>query len=181
MSDPAINDRATYATTDRPVVPERLFGVPGAEQLWSDIATCYESDIEPWVEPAEEPEPGRSTSIEEWTVRDATDHLPPIDWIVDHVCEWAADNGMLDEYGFEDFERHGRDEDVVRAFQAALNVWSSKVHYRMADQHVATYTITWDDEGEPLVDGERMYGVPLDNGHTETSPNAVENGRSTDV
>ena len=46
---------------------------------------------------------------------------------------------------------------AIACFQKALDLWASKVPYWMADQHVASHWITWDADGNPLIDGQRIY------------------------
>lgn len=132
---------------------ERLYGVPGAERMDFDLASAYESQIEPWHDEHD----NRPLTIEEWSVCDTVSHVPPVDLILDNACEWAGDNGLLDEDGFYAFENAARRDDVRAAFQAALDLWASKVKFRMADKCLRTYTVTWDEHGNPLVDGEPLY------------------------
>ena len=131
----------------------RLYGVPGAEHLHFDPAACYETDIECWVDEHDR----RPRLIEEWSVKDCTDHLPAADDLLLWMVEWTGDHGELDEDGFGAFENASKKDDVVAAAEALRTLLASKVGYRMADQHLRTLTVTWDDQGEPLLDGEPMY------------------------
>lgn len=135
----------------------RLYGSEDAEVLFFDIADVYETDIEPWVDEHDR----RPRTIEEYTVHPAEYHLPAADDIVEHVIEWIADNDVT-EGVFDGWETASKHEDVQQAFRDALNLLASKVTGRMADKLVATHTITWDDHGAPLVDGEPLYRKSAD-------------------
>jgi hypothetical protein len=132
---------------------KRLYGVPGAEVLHLDPAAVYESAIDPWVDEHDR----RPWEIEEWTVAEKIDRLMRTVDIVERVVEWTVDDTCPDEQACEDIERAGRDPEVVAAFESARQVMASKLNYEYADKRVATHTVTWDDQGEPLLDGEPMY------------------------
>ena len=90
-------------------------------------------------------------------MRPVADHLPSVDWIIETVLENVAEEGLLDEHGFEDFENACFADDVKAAAEAFRESVASKVKYRMADTLVATHEVTWDDNGDPLIDGEPLY------------------------
>lgn len=129
---------------------ERLFGVPDAENLHFDLADAYEAQIAPWVDEHDQ----RGWQIEEWTVHPPRDHFPTVDHVIEHIVEWVADCGETDE----GFDEHLYAEADRAAVEAMLQAWADRITYRMADERVATHEITWDDDGEPLVDGVPMYG-----------------------
>lgn len=133
-----------------------LFGTPGAEQLYIDLATAYEYWMEDGFPP---PDALTVVEFEEWTVVPATGHLPRVDRVLDFVVEWTAENGDLDEYGAEAFEKAATHEDVKVALATALDLLASKVGYRMADEKVATHVITHDAEGRPMLNGELLFPV----------------------
>ena len=133
--------------------PDRLFGIPGAEQLHLDLVSCYESDVDPWVD---EPEHAPKV-IEEWTVRPVVDHVPKAEVIIDEILEWIGEAGELDEYGFEAFSDACHGDDVKEAVEAVRVLIGSKVRYRMAEKLVAEHKVTWTADGEPLIDGEPLY------------------------
>ena len=130
---------------------DRLFGVPDAENLHFDLASAYESEIEPWIEDG-----GRAPGvIEEWTVHPPEYHLPSAERIAEDIIENAADDTTE---GYYDATAHiWKEADVLAAAEALRQVIASHITYRMADKKVAEHQITWDDEGEPLVDGQPMY------------------------
>jgi hypothetical protein len=129
-----------------------LYGLHGAETLFLTAADVYETYIEPAEDPA-----NRDTSwvIEEWSSHPPTQHLPPADWVLETVVEWIDDDGEVTDC--DDWDDAARHPEVVAACQAMLNLMASKVSYRMADQHLRDLTVTWDENGEPLLDGEPMY------------------------
>lgn len=128
---------------------ERLYGVPDAEHLHFDIATAYELQVEPGLDVHDR----CPAVIEEFTVHPPERHLPTADrileWIIEQTCE---DGDVSEEYAerLADIDAIG----VVEHFRSSL---ASLVTYRMADKRVAEHQITWDELGEPLVDGEPMY------------------------
>lgn len=126
---------------------DRLYGRPGAEYLYDDLATVYEEAD--WGE-----RPDR-VEIEEWTVTEPIEHLPNATTALEYLAECACDE--LVEHVWCTWETAATDPDVVAAMQATLELLASKVTGRMASKHVATHTITFDDEGEPILNGERLY------------------------
>lgn len=124
---------------------EHVFGVPGAESLQDSAAAVWESELD-----------GRDAEdypfeIEEWTVRPIRDHFPSADTLIEYVMErWLEDE--VDEYFYEDCVNAARTEEA----EEFLSKWASRVHYRMADNIVATHQVTLVD-GEPYLDGEPMY------------------------
>lgn len=131
---------------------KRLFGVPGAEVLYLDIAEAYESDIEPW----READDSRRWEIEEWTVHPPIYHLPSVSAILDFVSEQVCENGELTE-GVWDHWTFGGDEIEAAAEALRQVVAAQQGNGRMADKLIATHVITHDGSGAPLLDGEPMY------------------------
>jgi hypothetical protein len=138
---------------------ERLYGLPHAEHLERDIATVYEGEIEPRWDPDDRPD---SVTVEEWTVHPPIEHLPPVDTLLEWAADWASDNADLDTTGDEQLRDATQPPAVAAAFRHALAVWADHITYRMAKDHVATHTITWDPNGEPLVNGAPMYAARMD-------------------
>jgi len=134
---------------------ERLWGVPGAEVLYDDPATCYDAHI---GEVTDADTSGTPFRIEEWSAHPPRYHMPCVQTVAAWVAEWVADNGDTNEYGLCDFEAAAVDAEVDAALDAALDVWATKITHRMADRLIATHTVTWDDAGGPLLDGDPMYG-----------------------
>lgn len=133
---------------------DRLFGVPGAENLHDDIAAAYEVQIEPWVDDHDR----RPRVIEEFTVHPPEYHVPPASHIVEWLVERIAEDGEVDEGYYEHLQRTvEKHPDVLAATEVLRATLAALVTYRMADKRVAQHAITWDDAGEPLVNGEPMY------------------------
>ena len=145
--------------------PPMLYGIPGAEELHDDPAACFEADIEPWWEDGDHMVD--AWEIQEWTSHPPRHHLPTIDWIIDHVAEWLADDGEITEQGMDNWERCARDADVVAALDVWLDRWASKVGYLCADRHVRTLTVTRGPDGQPLLDGDPLYhaATPQEDDH----------------
>lgn len=134
---------------------DRLYGLPHAEHMHFDLASCYESDIDDWdAEPEVEPP---TYIIEEWSVRDCVDHVPSVDTLLDWLSEWTCENGEIDEDGCDTFTDAMRHPDVKAEARRFLDFCAARISYRMADKLVATHTITWDADGEPLDNGEPIY------------------------
>lgn len=130
---------------------DRLYGVPGAEEMHVDLAGVYECQVEPWVDEHD----SRPHQIEEWTAVPLGSALPSADVVI----EWAAEMAYEDvgDGAAEAIDDPAKDPEVVRAFAVALDLWASKIKYRMASRLVRTWEITWDPAGEPLADGEPIY------------------------
>lgn len=133
--------------------PQRLFGVPHSETLFGDLAECYESQIEDYADEHDR----RPRVIEEWTVHPPEYHLPSADRIVDWLVEQTGEDGEVDEGFFEHMENMAQRADVLVAAEALRSALAAQITYRMADKRVAEHAITWDEAGEPLVNGKPMY------------------------
>lgn len=131
--------------------PSRLFGVPHAETLYTSVADAYECQVEPWADDHDR----RPRIIEEWTVCEPISHLPSAASIAEQVFENACDDAPD---GYFDAGAHvWREDDVQAAAEALRQAIAGHITYRVADTRVAEHQITWDEQGEPLVDGEPMY------------------------
>jgi hypothetical protein len=140
-----------------------LFGLPGAETMRDSIADVYESDIEPFIEWDSDPE----WIVEEWTSVPARDFAPDPAVLAQQVAEAVADNMGAEE--FDAFERAATAPDVIAMFGAAIGALVDRVGWRMAGTHVASYAISWTDEGVPLLNGQPLYGT-MDPTVTEDAP-----------
>lgn len=128
-----------------------LYGLVSAEHLYTDPATVWESEVEPFGPHAD------SIVIEEWTVAPQRNHLPDADDVLEHIHETACDRMETDEGWCDHMQAAVKKPDVVAATEALLDLIASKNQYLMADQLVATHVLTFDAKGEPLYDGEPMY------------------------
>lgn len=169
---------AIQPKVDQTAIDPHLFGVEGADRLWYDLATCYESDVEPWADVhSEDPAKWTPRVIEEWTTHGPTYHLPAIDHMLEWIGEWTADCGEVDEGWFDGYIDIAKSAEVQAAAKALYAAIAEKQAYRMAKDVVRKIIITWDAEGEPLADGVPLYGPP-DSGRTETPGSSDQNGRS---
>jgi hypothetical protein len=131
-----------------------LYGLIGAEYLQNDPATVYEN-WECHVEPEDRPE---RLVIEEWSSEPLGKKLPDSWSVIEHIIENASDDlGFEDAY--EALHNAGENPEVVVAFDAALKLWASKMEHgwRYGDTLLRELVITWDESGEPLIDGEPLY------------------------
>lgn len=126
---------------------ERLFGLPGAEQLHREPAEVWESDIEPHLDEYDQ----EAWDIEEWTVSAARTHLPSAERVIDWILSTFDD---VDEYGYDAFDNASRESESE--VESMLEAWASRVTYRMAHTLVATHRLTLVDE-QPFLDGEPLY------------------------
>lgn len=132
---------------------QRLYCTPGAEECYFDPAAAYENQIEPWHEPAD----GDRREIEEWSVHPPEYHVPSADSIVDHLIDLIIDDGELGEGGCDQLVAAIRDADLLAAAEALRSTVASKLTYRMAHKCLRSMWVTWDEAGDPLLDGEPMY------------------------
>ena len=132
---------------------QRLYGLPGAESMHFDPETVYETSIEPYVDEHDR----RPQVIEEWSVLPPISHVPLADSILEYIVEWVAEDGMITEGGYEQWDRLTKDPEIIAAAENLRTVLASKVQFRMADRHLRDHLVSWDEEGEPLLDNQPMY------------------------
>ncbi len=132
-----------------PPEPERLWGLPGSETMFSDPIELYDAEVEPWL--TDETDSG-PWEVEEWSVRPTIDLLPHSAAILEWIADWVFDNGEVDE-GFRDnYIAKTACDEVVAAAKALRQAIASKITYRMADEKVATWVLTRDPETDnPVV------------------------------
>lgn len=131
---------------------EFLWGLHGAETFHTDPAACYERDLKQ----AAHPDDRHPREIEQWTSLSAGHFLPSPAEVAEYVAEWGADN-MGTDGAAEAWDEARRDPEVVAAFAVASQLLASRVAYWMCGDLVATHTVTWTDDGSPLLDGEPPY------------------------
>lgn len=132
--------------------PQRLYGLPFAEVMHFDPATVYESEIEDQSEDYPE-----RVEIEEWSVHPPEYHLPSADAVIEWMILWAAENGEGDEGLFDSFQGVATTPEIRAAAEALRSTIGAQVKYRMADTHLRSLWVTWNEDGEPLLDGEPLY------------------------
>lgn len=131
---------------------DRLYGRPGDEYLCDDLATVYEQAECDWDE-NHRPD---LVLIEEWTVAEPIEHLPTAAIALEGIIEHYVSEEVV-ECVWDSWEDATAADEVIASMQATLDLLASKVTNRMADKHVATHIVTFDDEGEPILNGERLY------------------------
>jgi hypothetical protein len=99
----------------------------------------------------------RPRIIEEWAVMPATSHLPSAEQVLEYMAEWVGEQGEVDEYGCDHWAFGVTDPDVVAAAENLRIVFASKISYRMADKMLREHLVTWNEAGDPLLDGHLMY------------------------
>lgn len=122
---------------------DRLYGLPGAEQMQSDLETVYEQ----WLDDFMPFDDGDSivlvdqvVTIEEWSVKDCVASPYDVEAAVENLIERLGDEGTEDYY--DALESAAQSAEVLAAFQAAADLLCSKVGYRMADELIVTHTVT---------------------------------------
>ena len=143
--------------TDAYRTSERIYGIPGSERLYSEVAEAYETQIDGQVDEDD----NTPRVIEEWTVAPSISHVRSASSIVEDLIEDAAADAPEDMY--DSISHLDTDPDVLAAAEALREAFASRITYSVADKMVAEHVITWDDKNEPLVDGEPMY-VPSHSG-----------------
>jgi|GEM_PF-6318819 len=131
-----------------------LFGLEGAETMDDDIGATYER----WLDDLfDDDDKSGSLKIEEWSSRPLGESLPSAERILEWVADMCGDD-CWDDDALEAVQRGSGRPEVVAACEAFRAEFASKITgWRMADRLIATHLITWDDAGEPLVDGEPLY------------------------
>lgn len=124
MSDP---------TPDEKVV-DRLFGLPAADELESDI----DGVVAMLTEPGE-------YEVEEWTCRPPIGHLPTSLDLGEFVAESTTET--TEEFDAQVWDAIYSDE-VKAALDVALALIATRVTYRMADRCVATHRIRVTEDGD---------------------------------
>lgn len=134
----------------------RLWGTPGAERMELEAASAYESQIDGF-DGSDDP---KEWVLEEWSVAPRGSSVPVASSILEWMVESAADE--LVEGGWEDLEDIARRPEVIAAAETLRQAMASRVRFWMADDLLATHSVTFDDAGEPLLDGEPMYERRVD-------------------
>jgi hypothetical protein len=129
-----------------------LFG--DDEELFRDVADYYEALIEPFREDEDDRTP---RTIEEWDTHPPRYHLPDVERVIGFLCEHVADWGEVCENGYEAFESAIDTPEIRSGVERLLDAIARNVKFGMARTKIAEHTLTWDDRGRPLVDGELLY------------------------
>lgn len=130
-----------------------LYGLEGAERMYLDPAEVYESEIDPDVEIGI----AGSRTIYEWSVHPPIYHVPSAVDIVERLTYSIVEDGEIEEPCSDEWESRAKDPGVLAAAEALRVVLANTITSRMADKILRTLTITWGEDGEPLIDGEPLY------------------------
>lgn len=134
----------------------RLYGLDGAEYLHTTPESCYESDVEDYYyDDCDQSELHLQppVEIEEWDVHPPEYHMPNADRLLEWIEEWTYDNGEL----MGDFELPIHEPTVKGAADILLATIANYTGFRMARNKLRSRWVTWDEEGNPLLDGNPMY------------------------
>lgn len=151
-----------YLESDWYAVFERWIddhGVANAEQLTpAEIAAITEGDCDLTASG------NVGLEIIEWSSLPLSKYLCTADRVVDYIVECLSDDDIT-EGAWGALGRKASaiasDPDLLDAVNNALVVFGMvvdrEVTYRLADKEVATHWVTFDSDGRPLYDGERMF------------------------
>jgi hypothetical protein len=132
---------------------EFLYGLPGAERFFTDPAECFETEIDP----CDATRMSHTWIIEKWTALPARDYLPDPGYAAEQVAERAADDMGIDGVWDDHWGKACVDTEVIEAYRAAGELMASKVSWLMCGEKVGAHTVTWSEDGSPLLDGQPMY------------------------
>jgi hypothetical protein len=134
-----------------------LYTTKGGEIAYGSIAECYEAEIEPHGGEITTPQ-----TIEAYTSKLAVGGFPDRQELLDHITTlYAEDEESPDDDGAT-VEIIRGSEAVQVAIDALLDACKASVTYRWCSELVTSFTVTWDDQGEPLIDGALLYGRSAD-------------------
>lgn len=152
MSDPG-TDQTDHTRSQPQSDDERpLYGLDFDEYLHDDPESVYEL----WADDRDVDDRPERLEIIEWSVVTMGTFLPDADRVIDRVMSRLEDEPIFEE-GYEAILQ-AADDDVRAAFKSAVDLWSSKIHgWRQADKELRRLIVTWNEQGEPLLDGEPMY------------------------
>lgn len=102
---------------------------------------------------------GCTLELFEWTTHPPRHHLPSVDRVAEFLSEWAAECGDLVEEVSLHFDKAVKDPLVAPIIDLLLDQVAARVEGRMADQHVATHTVGWED-GEFKIIESRFVPEP---------------------
>lgn len=97
-----------------------------------------------------------SLEIVEWSTAPVGERLLSVDRILETIYDHFADDAEYEDAS-DDLERQLGKPEVIAAFTAARDLLASKMTFRYADRKLRVLTVTWDENNEPLLDGEPMY------------------------
>ena len=137
--------------------PDRLYGTRGSETLYGDLVDVYQYDIEPYYEQSDTDLGTAAVEIEVYDVHPPRTHLPQVERLLEWIVEYASEMGEVDEGFHDQLDARMGDTAVRRAAEGFLDLIAFGVKYRMAADRVATKVLTWNEDRQPVVDGEALF------------------------
>lgn len=144
-------------TADQHADDVRLYGLPHAERMYLDVASLYESEIDPDYDP-EAPE--EEWTVEEWDVENPLDLMPKADWFLEFLEERLCEEHTHDN---DDCHYIFKSPEVLVAAEELRRVIASKVTWQQARHLLAEHRLTVNGD-VPLFDGEPIYRSDLNDG-----------------
>lgn len=136
---------------------EFLYGLDGDEDLRTSPQEVYEDRECDYCFEDVPVDQWELMEIEEWTAKPLGAFLPSGRRVVEMLCE-ALYEDEVSESAEDSIGRAESSAEAHAAFDVALAVLASKLTgWWQAEKLVRTLTVTWDENGEPLLDGEPMY------------------------
>ena len=109
--------------------PEYLFEIPGSDRYELTIKTA----LLDWSG-----EPDETVTMNVYSVHPPTSHIMSAEAIVDEVLEDVCENGEIVDEVTDGWNDAAEDPEVTAAAEHLRQVLASKVHSRMADEHIDT-------------------------------------------
>lgn len=146
---------------------DRLWGVPGAEDMQFEAESAYESQIDGYYDGGEDDLLDQTHYLEEWSVEAVIDSFPSAVTLREYMAEFIAERAV-DGHGGEDYyeavETAFNVPEVEQYLQMALEHAAGNITYRCADKLIATHAITYakrEDGGiDVFMDGKPFYDHP---------------------
>ena len=131
-----------------------LYGRDGDEVLFDSLGGAIEAFDWEWDDLR-----GETVDIYVWTTVPLGAFLPKAEVILDWIAETVYEAEVV-EAASDHVNDAVADSLVVAAFTDACEVLRRRLdasRFAMAGRHVQTIKVTWDENGEPLADGEPVY------------------------
>ena len=137
-----------------------LFGLQNAEYLGDSIVSEYErwvdkTGYEPTLRKENDLSWPDHVAIEEWTATPLRHNMPDAERLVEWITEFTCDDAQEEAY---ETMCDASTPTVYAAFQKLLDEFGQTLTgWRQANKRIASHLITFDEEGEPMLEGERLY------------------------
>jgi len=135
---------------------EFLYGLDGDEYMCDSPAEVYEGREDDHCFEDVPIAEWKPMKIEEWTSLPLGHFVPSALKMIEDLVEGLGED--VSEGAYDSIGDIDEDPGVRAAFEAARAAFISKLGgWRQAQKLVRTPTVTWDENGDPLLDGEPMY------------------------